>query len=171
MALHIITGSMYSGKSTELIRRVRRLQSIGMHCLVVNHINDTRVTGNFVQTHDGKTIQAVKTDDILMLHVKQYDAIAIDEAQFFNNLIPAITLMLQHKKYVIVAGLVSDYKRRKFGEILDLIPMADDVTYTRALCQTCSHPGRPASFTKRLSAEQETIAVEGKYIAVCRDCW
>ena len=53
MALELIIGSMYSGKSTELMRRVKRVQSIGMNCLVINHTNDTRVDGDFIQTHDG----------------------------------------------------------------------------------------------------------------------
>ena len=171
MALEIIMGSMYSGKSTELIRRVQRLKSIGMHCLVVNHTNDTRVQGDFVQTHTGRKLKAVKTDDIVLLNTKPYDAIAIDEAQFFSNLQPAVAIMVENNKHVIVAGLTGDYQRQKFGGILDLIPMADDVTFTRALCQSCSHPGRPASFTKRISAEKETVSVVSEYIAVCRQCY
>lgn len=171
MALEIIMGSMYSGKSTELVRRVNRLRSIGMYCLIVNHTNDTRVDGNFLQTHDGKQIKAVKTDDILLLNTKPYDVIAIDEAQFFSNLVPAVSLMVKQNTHVIVAGLTGDYQRQKFGEILDLIPLADDVAFTRALCQKCAHPHRPASFTKRISDEKETISVESSYIAVCRQCY
>jgi len=171
MALEIIMGSMYSGKSTELIRRTNRLKSIGMYCLIVNHTKDTRVDGDFIQTHDGEKIKAIKTDDIILLNTKPYDAIAIDEAQFFTNLRPAVSLMLKHKKHVIVAGLSGDYQCQKFGEILDLIPMADDVTFTRALCHKCAHPHRPASFTKRISNEKETISVESNYIAVCRQCF
>ena len=66
MSLELIIGSMYSGKSTELLRRVKRVQSIGMRCLVINHTSDTRVDGNFVQTHDGNMLRAVKTDDLLL---------------------------------------------------------------------------------------------------------
>lgn len=171
MALEIIIGSMYSGKSTELIRRMNRFKSIGMKCLIVNHTKDTRVDGDFIQTHDGKKINAVKTDDIILLNTKPYDTIAIDEAQFFTNLLPAVSIMLQHNKHVIVAGLTGDYQRQKFGEILDLIPIADDVTFTRALCQKCAHPNKLASFTKRISNEKETISVVSKYVAVCRQCF
>lgn len=171
MALEIIMGSMYSGKSTELIRRMNRLKSIGMRCLLVNHTQDTRVNGDFIQTHDGKKIKAVKTNDILLLDIKPYDAIAIDEAQFFTNLLPAVAIMLENDKHVIVAGLNGDYQRKKFGEVLDLIPLADDVTFTRALCQECAHPHRHASFTKRMSNEKETISVESTYVAVCRQCF
>ena len=67
MALELVIGSMYSGKSTELMRRVKRVQSIGMRCLIINHANDTRVQGDFVQTHDGNTLAATKTDDLLLV--------------------------------------------------------------------------------------------------------
>ena len=169
MALHVIMGSMFSGKSTELIRRVKRLKSIGMHVLLVNHAHDTR-TGKCIETHDNVRVTAMKTNDLLMMDIQSFDAIAIDEAQFFNNLRPAVMLMVEtHNKYVIVAGLNGDYKRRRFGQLLDLIPVADTVTMTRALCAVCSD-GTPASFTKRTTEEEDTICVGGadKYIPVCR---
>ena len=84
---------MFSGKSTELMRRVDRLKSIGTRCLVINHTNDTRVEGDFAQTHDGKRTEAKKTDDLLLVDVRPYDAIAIDEAQFFTNLRAAVMLL------------------------------------------------------------------------------
>jgi len=172
MALELIIGSMYSGKSTELMRQVARLKSIGMRCLVINHTNDTRVDGDYVQSHDGKKIEAIKTDDLLLTNVRPYDAIAIDEAQFFQNLKSAVMLMVEtHNKHVIVAGLSGDYERKAFGEILDLVPLADNVHFKRALCAKCCHPGRPASFTKRLSGETDLVSVVGTYSAVCRLCF
>ena len=168
MSLEIIIGSMYSGKSTELMRRVNRWSSIGMRCLVVSHTNDKRPG---VQNHDGYRIDAVKTNEILLEGIGPYDAIAIDEAQFFSNLRVAVQLMVEHNKHVIVAGLNGDYRRQKFGEILDLIPYADDVTFKRALCQICAHPCKDASFTKRLTKEEEIVSVDSKYIAVCRQCY
>lgn len=172
MSLELIIGSMYSGKSTELMRRVECLKSIGTRCLVVNHVNDTRVNGEFVQTHTGKRISAKKTDDLLLVDVRPYDAIAIDEGQFFSNLKAAIMLMVEkHGKHVIVAGLSGDYLRQPFGDILDLIPVADDIEYKRALCARCCHPTRLASFTKRLSKEKDTISVESAYMALCRNCY
>lgn len=172
MSLEVILGSMYSGKSTELIRRVKRVQSIGMRCLVINHAHDTRVQGDFIQTHDGKTLAAVKTDDLLLVNTVPYDTIAIDEAQFFTNLKTAVMLIVEkHNKHVIVAGLSGDYRRHPFGEMLDLIPVADTVDFQRALCKRCAHPGRPASFTKRVSSETQTISVKSTYQAVCRICY
>ena len=172
MALELIIGSMYSGKSTELMRRVERLKSIGMRCLVINHSNDTRVDGNFVQSHTGKSMEAVKTNDLLLVNVTPYDAIAIDEGQFFHNLKTSVMLMVEkHNKHVIVAGLSGDYERNKFGELLDLIPVATNVDFKRALCARCQHPGRLASFTKRISDETGLISVEARYLAVCRLCF
>ena len=75
------------------------------------------------------------------------------------------------KKHVIVAGLSGDYLRQPFGEILELVPLADDVAYKRALCKRCAHPGRPASFTKRLTNETATVSVASTYMAVCRMCY
>lgn len=172
MALELIIGSMYSGKSTELMRRIARLKSIGMRCLVINHANDTRVDGDYVQSHDGKKVAAVKTNDLLLTNIRPYDAIAIDEAQFFNNLKTAVITMVEtHNKHVIVAGLSGDYQRNAFGEILELVPLADSVEFKRALCAKCCHPGRPASFTKRISDEKDLVSVGGTYMAVCRICY
>ncbi len=172
MSLHVIIGSMFSGKSTELTRRVDRLVAIGIRCLVVNHTSDTRVAGNFMQTHAGKRTAAKKTDDLLLVDVRPYDAIAIDEAQFFLNLRAAVMLMVEkHGKHVIVAGLSGDYLRKPFGEILDLVPLADDVQFKRALCARCQHPDRLASFTKRISTETVLVSVASEYQAVCRQCY
>ena len=157
MSLHVIIGSMFSGKSTELTRRVDRLVAIGIRCLVVNHTSDTRVAGNFMQTHAGKRTAAKKTDDLLLVDVRPYDAIAIDEAQFFLNLRAAVMLMVE--------------KHGKHGEILDLVPLADDVQFKRALCARCQHPDRLASFTKRISTETVLVSVASEYQAVCRQCY
>lgn len=172
MSLHLILGSMYSGKSTELLRRVSRLKSVGVQCLVVNHSMDTRVPGEFVQTHSGERASAKKTNNLLLMDVRPFDAIAIDEAQFFSNLKAAVMLMVEkHGKHVIVAGLSGDFRRKPFGEILDLVPLADEVHFKRALCARCRHPERAASFTKRLSSETSTVSVRSEYRALCRRCY
>ena len=167
MTLELIIGSMFSGKSTELIARVRRLQAKGLKCCVINHAYDTRVDGGYIQTHDGEIIQAIKTDELMLVRTDDYDAVIIDEGQFFLNLKTAVALMLQKKKYVIVAGLSGDFRRNTFGEMLELVPIADNVTFKRATC----HCQNMASFTKRLGLETATVSVESKYIAVCRQCY
>ena len=170
--LELILGSMYSGKSTELLRRVNQLKAIGMRCLVINHASDTRVDGHHGRTHDGQTFAAIKTSDILLVNTKGYDVVAIDEGQFFNSLRAAVMLMVERQDaHVIVAGLSGDYKRRPFGELLELVPLADDVCFKRALCKGCCHPGRLAAFTKRVSSETDTISVGAEYVPVCRMCY
>ena len=168
MALQLIIGPMYSGKSTELIRKVKHLQSIGMKCLVINHSNDTRVDGDFVQTHAGDQFKATKTDDLLLAQTRIYDAIAIDEGQFFHNLKTAVHFMLQRGKCVIVAGLNGDYQRNPFGQMLELIPMAENVIFKHAVCTKCQ---KEACFTKRIGHQTQTVLVNCKYIAVCRQCY
>ena len=129
MSLELIIGSMYSGKSTELMRRIKRVKSIGMRCLVINHSNDTRVDGDFVQTHDGSTLAAVKTKDLLLVNIKPYDTIAIDEAQFFHNLRTAVMLMVEtHKKHVIVAllqdGMMLEFASDALKNDRDVVQLA-----------------------------------------------
>ena len=86
MSLEIVIGSMFSGKSTELLRRVDRFRQANQRCLLVNHVLDSRVSGNYVRTHDDIALEAVKTDDLATLDVEDFDVILIDEGQFFTNL-------------------------------------------------------------------------------------
>ena len=154
------------------MRRVSQYKAIGMRCLVINHSVDTRVEGNYAESHSGNKLQAVKTDDILLVNTKGYDVVAIDEGQFFANLRAAVMFMAEtHGQHVIVAGLSGDFERKPFGEMLDLIPVADDVQFKRALCRKCCHPGRLASFTLRLTMEKDTVSDHNNYIAVCRMCY
>jgi|TARA_B110000091_G_scaffold211366_1_gene255871 thymidine kinase len=170
MSLTIIIGSMYSGKSTLLINKVETLKVLGMKCLVINHVNDTRVSGSFVQTHDGHCISAIKTNDILLTTTTGYEAVAIDEAQFFPNLKTAVMHMVEHNgQHVYVAGLNCDYLRNPFGEMLDLIPYADTIVWTRADCGVCKK-GK-ASFTLRLTGETDIVSVGSAYVPACRSCY
>ena len=171
MSLEIVIGSMFSGKSTELLRRVKRSSSIGMKCLVINHSLDTRVNGDFVQTHCGTKISARKTDNLNLLDVSHFDVIAIDEVQFFSNLKEFIFENVEKKrKHVIMVGLSGDSNRAPFGEILSIIPLADNLIYKRALCAIC-RDGTLASFTKRISSEKKIVSIDSKYLPVCRKCY
>lgn len=168
MSLEIILGSMFSGKSTTLIKKTEGFQKIGKKCLLVNHVLDSRVSGNFVKTHDTITLSAVKTDDLATLDVKDYfDVILIDEGQFFTNLKTEVEKMLQKNKIVIVAGLNSDFNMNKFGEMIELIPLADNIIYLQANCYNCDEK---ASFSKRLSREEQVFSVESSYAPACRKC-
>jgi thymidine kinase len=167
MSLEIILGSMFSGKSTTLIKKTEGFQKIGKRCLLVNHVLDSRVSGNYVRSHDGITLEAVKTDDLTTLELNFFDVILIDEGQFFTNLKTEVEKMLEQKLTVIVAGLNSNFNMEKFGEMIDLVPIADNIIYLQANCYNCDDK---ASFTKRLSSEEEVISVESSYAPACRKC-
>jgi thymidine kinase len=168
MSLEIILGSMYSGKSTTLIKKTEGFQKIGKRCLLVNHVLDSRVSGNYVRSHDDITLEAIKTDDLATLDVKNFDVILIDEGQFFTNMKREVEKMLEQKLTVIVAGLNSDYNMKKFGEMINLVPIADNIIYLQS--NNCYNCGENASFTKRLSSEEEVVSVNSSYAPSCRKC-
>ena len=169
-------GCMFSGKSTELIRRIRRFQSIGKKVCVINHNSDTRTTDK-VETHYGDTIKAIKYVHLMnFINVGDaciYDVICIDEGQFFGDLCTSVMILVEvYGLHVIVAGLSGDYRREPFGDILKLILKAEDVMFCTAYCGICKD-GTVAPFTKRISdgKDQVDVGASDKYIAVCRKCY
>lgn len=171
--LEIIMGSMFSGKTSELIRRLKRHRVIGDKVLVINSKKDVRNESDVLQTHDKSTFECLKTNDLSdVVHTQMYfDAtvVAIDESQFFEGLRPFVEQALGDYKHVILAGLDGDFRQRVFGELLALIPLADDVTKLTALCMKCMN-GTLGPFTKRtvIDAKQELIGDCESYRAVCR---
>ena len=166
-------GSMFSGKTSELIRRLKRHQVIHDNVLVINSKKDIRNESSVLQTHDKSTFECVKTNNLMsVVGSDEYynsDVIAVDEAQFFEGLRPFVEAALKEEKHVILAGLDGDFRQRVFGELLELIPLADDVTKLKALCMECMD-GTLGPFTKRTSSrmEQELIGECDVYRAVCR---
>ena len=171
--LEIIMGNMFSGKTSELIRRLKRHKAILDKVLVINSKKDIRNEGDFLQTHDKSTFECVKTDSLMsVVESDEYDAaqvVAVDEAQFFKGLRPFVEQALKEEKHVILTGLDGDFRQRVFGELLELIPLADDVTKLKALCMVCMD-GTLGPFTKRTSTstDQELIGDSDVYRAVCR---
>lgn len=164
---------MFSGKSTELIRRLKRHKAINKNILVINSSKDVRSTQKVLQTHDKVTFDCVKTNNLLEIlctqEFEKSEIIGIDEGQFFTHLKDFVQGALFRGKHVIVAGLDGDYKQEKFGEILDLIPLASDIIKLKALCMECKD-GTPAAFTKRTceNESQELVGENDYYKAVCR---
>jgi len=171
--LEIIMGSMFSGKTSELIRRLKRHQVIRDKVLVINSKKDIRNMSEVLQTHDQNTFGCIKTLDLSsVLETKYYyeaHVVAVDEVQFFEGLRPFVEQALRDGKHVILAGLDGDFRQRVFGELLELIPLADDVTKLKALCMECLD-GTLGPFTKRTSTrtEQEFVGDADVYRAVCR---
>jgi thymidine kinase len=174
MSLEIIMGSMFSGKSTELIRRIRLQQVMGRSVRVVNHaLDDRKGCLEAVRTHDATEFRAVKYPTLEKFMFDGVDTVAVDETQFFGNLREWVEYGLSEGKHIILAGLDGDFKQHKFGELLDVVPLADNVTKLRALCMFCKD-GTPGPFTYRNPGvgrgEQVLVAAEDCYKAVCRKC-
>ena len=172
--IEIILGCMFSGKSTELLRRCNRYNAIGKDVLLINHKYDTR-TENKIKTHNNITQEAHKLTNLLELFnekndlFQKSDVIGIDEAQFFDDLYEFVVQAEKHNKIIIISGLDGDFNRKPFGEILMCIPLCDEVVKLTAM-DMLAHDGTPAIFTKRIStdAEQISIGAKEKYLAVSR---
>jgi thymidine kinase len=173
MTLSIIMGNMFSGKTSELIRRLKRLKVIGKKIMVVNSAKDTRSPDEVLKTHDNVKFDCHKVYNLYDLLDKpgfeDAEIIAIDEAQFFPNLKKFVESCLDTGKDVILAGLDGDAFQRKWGELLECIPLASEVTKLSALCKYCSH-GNPGPFTKRIVDDTtlELIGGSDMYVAVCQ---
>jgi thymidine kinase len=173
MGLSIIMGNMFSGKTSELIRRLKRLKVINKQIIVVNSAKDTRSPEEVLKTHDNVKFKCFKVYDLYDLMDKNAfedaEIIAIDEAQFYPNLKKFVESCLDMGKDVILAGLDGDAFQRKWGELLDCIPMATEVTKLSALCMRCGN-GKLGPVTKRTveNTELELIGGSDMYEAVCQ---
>ena len=174
MSLEVVLGPMFSGKSSYALSYVRRQRAIGKDVLVIKPNLDTRYTFNHeLITHNKDTIPCTVwnvQNPICMFSDLDYDCFVIEEAQFFNHLEDfCYELLFRQNKHLLVVGLDGDFNQKKFGEVLDIIPMATSVTKLTSLCSVCCD-GTPAPYTKRLQTKSKNqIDVGGaeKYVAVC----
>jgi thymidine kinase len=170
---------MYSGKTTELLRLSVIYFEMKLKVLYINHSFDTRSDKNF-STHNliiGQIpFDTVKSSKLSEVDVDKYDVIAIDEAQFFDDLDVVVEWVEKKEKIVNICGLISDSNRNKFGKIIDLIPMADTVNKLCSFCLPCrenSNVINLAHFTKKIALDERLVVIGGKeaYIPVCRECY
>jgi thymidine kinase len=175
--LELVIGNMFSGKTSELIRRINRQKSINKRILVVNYIGDNRYSCDSVVSHDNHKIASLKLKELSVLTesmVYEYDSFFIDEAQFFPDLFDTVLCLVDvHNKNVVVSGLDGDTFRNSFGEISKLIPICDTVDKLSAYCCKCNN-GNLAPFTQKktnnTSVNTSVVDIGGsdKYIPVCR---
>ncbi|XP_060950035.1 thymidine kinase, cytosolic [Limanda limanda] len=170
--IQVIFGPMFSGKSTELMRRVRRFQIAQYNCLVIKYAKDQRYSDTGMATHDKNTMEAVPANslgDVRSLALKA-SVIGVDEGQFFPDTVEFCEEMANLGKTIIVAALDGTFQRKPFGHILNLVPLAESVVKLHAVCMQCY---REAAYTKRIGAEKEVEVIGGadKYQAVCRSCY
>jgi len=185
--LEIILGSMYSGKSTRLVEIYKKCKFCNISVTVINHTIDNRYDDELLSTHDKVKIPCIKTERLSDVWfeddlnnntrikekniVRSCDVILINEGQFFEDLYDIVVEMLNNNKKVYICGLDGDFERKKFGSILDLIPLCDKVYKLSSLCSLCKD-GTSAIFSMRLTNEKEqTVVGSDNYIPVCRKCY
>lgn len=171
--LEVICGSMFSGKTEELLRRLRRAKFAKQQVEIFKPAMDTRFSIDEVVSHDRNTIQStpVEHSSNILLLSSEAEVIGIDEAQFFDEGLVDVCLQLADQgARVIVAGLDMDFKRNPFGPIPALCAVADDVTKVHAICVEC---GRLANYSHRLVEydKQVMLGETEEYRPLCRRCY
>ncbi len=171
--VEVVTGSMFSGKTEELIRRMRRAKIAQQKTMIFKPKVDTRYSEDKVVSHDAQAIDSTpvsKAEDILYL-AEKYEVIGIDEAQFFSNILVEVCNRLADKGIrIIVAGLDMDFKGKPFGPIPGLLAIAEYVTKVHAICMKC---GNLAQYSHRLSDNDKLFVLGEKdiYEPLCRSCF
>ena len=171
--IEVICGSMFSGKTEELIRRLRRAQIAQMKIAIFKPKIDSRYSEGHIVSHNHIKMASYIVDDpsdILDI-AKEHEVIGIDEAQFFDNsIINTCKELASSGKRVVVAGLDTDYRGIPFGPMPVIMCEADYLDKLRAICVKC---GNPASYTQRTSSDSEQVVIGelDKYEARCRNCF
>jgi thymidine kinase len=170
--IEVITGCMFSGKTEELIRRLRRAQIAKQKVMIFKPQIDTRYSEGSIVSHNDQSLPSTQIKDINDVLILSSDAqvIGIDEAQFFSNeIINVCDELANNGKRVIVVGLDQDYKGVPFEPMPHLLSIAEYVTKSLAICVEC---GNPADRTQRKTALAERVIVGASdiYEARCRKC-
>ncbi|MDB5194760.1 MAG: tdk [Parcubacteria group bacterium] len=191
--LEVVTGTMFSGKTDELLRRLRRVRIGGQPFIIFKPTVDTRSGKNRIKSYDGSELEAhdvsvTRPKDILTILAREerklgipFKVIAIDEVQFFpreSAIRQVITALVSDKsRRVIAAGLDRDFRGEPFGAMPDLLAIADEITKLTAVCKLCgSHQacfpqrlinGKPASYR----SPQILVGSDESYEARCRNCF
>jgi thymidine kinase len=194
--LEIILGGMYAGKTSRLVEIYKQCKFCSIPVVVINHSIDTRYDDeedeSLLSTHDKVKIPCIKTEKLFNIwsdhisleedikniprikdkfKIATSEVILINEGQFFPDLEEFVKILLKNDKKVYVCGLDGDFERKKFGQILDLIPLCDKVTKLTSLCSICKN-GKVGIFSKRITTETEqTVVGSDNYIPVCRSCY
>ncbi len=169
--IEVICGPMFSGKSEELIKRIRRAQIAKRRVQIFKHGIDDRYNTTDIVSHSQQKLPGIavtQVEDILKMVDDRTELVAIDEGQFFDdNLVDVANKLANLGKRVIVAGLDLDYRGRPFGPMPQLMCSAEYIMKQLAICMTC---GDPANFTQRLTAAKDQIVVGASeiYEARCR---
>jgi thymidine kinase len=172
-SIELITGSMFSGKTEELIRRLRRAKYAGLKVEIFKPSLDNRYSETRIVSHDEKSISSTPVDNAasILLLAGDVDVIGIDEAQFFDNsIIDVCKRLADDGARIVVAGLDMDFMGKPFGPMPALLSIADFVTKVHAICLRC---GNLAQFSYRKSDEEKIVLLGEKdiYEPLCRSCF
>ena len=172
-SIEVIAGSMFSGKTEELIRRLKRAKIARLKVEIFKPAIDTRYSVAEVVSHDENSILStpVESSGNIMLLTSDVDVIGIDEAQFFDTGLIDVSIALANQGIrVIIAGLDMDFKGKPFGPIPGLMAVADHITKVHAICMRC---GDVAQFSHRLSNADKLVLLgeKNEYEPLCRSCF
>ena len=171
--IEVICGSMFSGKTEELIRRLRRAEFANQELILFKPKIDNRYSKKNVVSHSGNVFEAVLVEKAaeIMNHIGDHKVVAIDEAQFFDDEIVSVCESLSGSGIrVVLAGLDMDYTGKPFGPMPNLLSVAEYVTKVHAICVSC---GNLAQFSHRTVEEKSQVLVGAveKYQPLCRACF
>ena len=172
--IEVIAGSMFSGKSEELIRRLRRARIARQKVQVFKPEVDSRFSNDHIVSHSEMKHESANVRSAAGIRDKveaETEVVGIDEAQFFDNeLVAVVNELAERGLRVIVAGLDQDYTGKPWEPMPQLLAVAEYITKTHAICMKC---GQPANYTQRTFESEERVAVggEGMYEARCRQCF
>jgi len=171
--IEVVCGSMFSGKTEELIRRLKRAQFARQRVEIFKPAMDSRYSEEMVVSHDKNRIPStpIDTSASILLFTSEIDVVGIDEAQFFDEgLVDVCNQLAADGIRVIVAGLDMDYKGVPFGPMPQLMAIADEVTKVHAICVSC---GQLAYLSHRTVADEKRVLLgeQTMYEPLCRSCY
>lgn len=170
--IEVICGSMFSGKTEELIRRLRRVRIANLKVEIFKPAIDVRFDANKIVSHDDNRITSTPIDNSrsILMYAQDVDVVGIDEAQFFDDQIGPVCEQLALKGMrVIVAGLDMDFKGRPFGQMPGLLAIADYITKLHAICVVCGNIAN-VSYRKVAAENQVLLGEKDLYEPRCRVC-
>lgn len=172
-SIEVIAGSMFSGKTEELIRRLKRARIAGLKVEIYKPALDKRYSDTLVVSHDERSIKStpVENASMIILLSSGVHVVGIDEAQFFDKAIVDVCNELADRgTRVIVAGLDMDYSRKPFGPLPDIMAIAEYITKLHAICVEC---GNLANYSYRKASDKNVVLLGEKdvYKPLCRNCF
>jgi len=172
-SIEVVCGSMFSGKTEELIRRLNRAKIAKLKVEIFSPKADTRFSENALVSHNSNSIPSTPVENAssILLLTSNVQVVGIDEAQFFDDELPDVCNLLANRGIrVIVAGLDMDFKGRPFGPLPSIMAIAESVTKLQAVCVRC---GNPALYSFRLVPDESRVLLGEKesYEPRCRVCY